>query len=78
MQALEWLSSVLQPDATKEELRRPHRCVVTWGGFTFRCVVNSLSTKYTMIDTDGTPLRATCTVKLKEADVVSAAKGGGK
>jgi hypothetical protein len=27
-----------------------------------------------MIGSDGTPLRATCTVKLKEADVATAAK----
>ena len=40
----------------------------------FRCVIESLSTKYTMFDDKGAPLRATCTVKLKEADVVSMGK----
>jgi len=77
---LEQLASVIDSESTDENKRRPHRCLVLWGTAmpTFRCVIESLSTKYTMIDTDGTPLRATCTVKLKEADVVSAAKGGGK
>jgi hypothetical protein len=73
---LEQLASVINPTG-KEEERRPHLCVVAWGqkGMpTFRCVIESLSTKYTMIGSDGTPLRATCTVKLKEADVVTVAK----
>ena len=74
---LETLASVIQPGALKEDLRRPHRCVVTYGKTidSFRCVIESLSTKYTMFDDGGNPLRATCTVKLKEADVVSMAKG---
>jgi len=75
--ALETLSSVWKPNSKKENERRPHLCVVTWGqrGLpSFRCVIESLSTKYTMFSPDGVPLRATCTVKLKEADVVSMAK----
>ena len=80
---LEKLASVIDPTATDENKRRPHLCVVVWGKAgmpTFRCVIESLSTKYTMMSSDGVPLRATCTVKLKEADVVSAASssGGGK
>ena len=73
---LETLASVIQPGALKEDLRRPHRCVVTYGKTidSFRCVIESLSTKYMMFDDGGNPLRATCTVKLKEADVVSMAK----
>ncbi|HTR49774.1 MAG TPA: hypothetical protein VMJ10_03640 [Kofleriaceae bacterium] len=76
VKALEWLTSVLQPDAQQEALRRPHRCVAVWGNdISFRCVINSLQTKYTMFSSSGTPLRATCTVKLMEADVVSISKG---
>jgi hypothetical protein len=73
---LETLASVIEPGSPEEDKRRPHRCVCTWGTTldSFRCVIESLSTKYTMFDTDGTPLRATCTVKLKEADVVSMGK----
>jgi hypothetical protein len=72
---LETLASVRVPGSQKEDERRPHRCVVTWGGVLtdFRCVIESLSTKYTMFSSDGKPLRATGVVKLKEADVVSMA-----
>jgi hypothetical protein len=73
------LASVWKPGSTKENERRPHRCVVNWGSTvsSFRCVIESVSTKYTMFTDDGTPVRATCTVKLKEADVVSMATEGG-
>lgn len=78
IQQLETLSSVRDPTSTSEEMRRPHRCVATWGGTlpSFRCVIESLSTTYTMFGDDGTPLRATCTVTLKEADVVSMGASG--
>ncbi|HEX4416373.1 MAG TPA: hypothetical protein VH165_00680 [Kofleriaceae bacterium] len=72
---LNQMASVIQPDSTDENLRRPHLCVCSWGSTVdnFRCVIESLSTKYTMFSDAGVPLRATCTVKLKEADVVSKA-----
>jgi hypothetical protein len=81
---LNWMASVLDPKAADESQRRPHLCVVTWGTMfpsaqKFKCVIESLSVKYTMFSDQGVPLRATCTVKLKEADTVSAAKpSGGK
>ena len=70
------MASVLTPGSKDENQRRPHMCVVKWGATipSFRCVIESLSTKYTMFSDAGVPLRATCTVKLKEADVVSMAK----
>lgn len=70
---LQQLASVIDPKSSDENKRRPHHCVVTWGGTLppFECVIESLSTKYTMFSTDGMPLRATCTVKLKEAKAVS-------
>ncbi len=73
------LASVIDPASDSEDKRRPHRCVVKWGSTvkSFRCVIESVSTKYTMFTDDGTPVRATCTVKLKEADVVSMAKSEG-
>jgi hypothetical protein len=76
---LEHLASVRKPGSTKEDDRRPHWCVADWGNSlrAFRCVIESLSTKYTMFDNEGNPLRATCTVKLKEADSVKAGKPGG-
>jgi len=74
---LEKLASVRKPGSSKEDDRRPHHCMVAWGTTLrgFKCVIESLSTKYTMFDMGGRPLRATCTVKLKEADSVKA-KGG--
>ncbi len=75
---LETLASVIKPGSLIADERRPHMCVVKYGATikAFKCVIESLSTKYSMFDNTGTPLRATCTVKLKEADVVSAAKAG--
>jgi len=58
------------PEDPDEQKRRPHHCIISWGegGLpSFQCVIESLSTKYSMFSTDGDPLRATCTVKLKEA-----------
>lgn len=71
---LEHMTSVFRPGDPDETKRRPHHCVVAWGGVSFRCVIESLSTKYTMFDREGNPLRATCTVKLKEADDVKGKK----
>jgi hypothetical protein len=73
------MASVMEPGSTDENKRRPHRCVVKWGATipTFRCVIESLSTKYTMFSDAGVPLRATCTVKLKEADSVKMAASDG-
>lgn len=68
------LATVMKPDSPNEQERRPHHCVVSWGAKglpKFECVIESLSTKYSMFSTDGEPLRATCTVKLKEAKMKS-------
>jgi len=74
IQALEKMSSVQDSEvpARQQDKRRPHHCIVTWGDSRvgmrpFRCVIESLSVKYTKWDHGGMPLRATCTVKLKEA-----------
>jgi len=77
---LNTLASPRKPGKVKEDERRPHLCMVTWGETVekFTCVIESLSTKYTMFSDKGVPLRATCTVKLKEANVLSMAKEDGK
>ena len=70
---LEKLAAVRDSKSKKEGMRRPHHCVVSWGDRglpKFKCVIESLSTKYTMFSSEGKPLRATCTVKLREADKV--------
>jgi len=57
--------------------RRPQLCVAVWGNQSMRCVVTSVATKLTMFATDGSPLRATCTVVLKEVDVIAMMKADG-
>lgn len=67
---LETMSSVRDPDSKIEAMRRPHYCLVAWGerGMKpFRCVITSFAVRYTIFDSDGTPLRAVCTVELSEA-----------
>jgi uncharacterized protein (DUF736 family) len=79
---LEKLATVRQPNSSQDEMRRPHHCVVTWGTVMgggdnkFRCVIEQISTKYTMFSPEGVPLRATVTLKLKEAERVSMAASG--
>lgn len=47
--------------------KRPPQCMFKWGTFPpFKGVIENLSIKYTMFFADGTPCRATATVKLKE------------
>jgi hypothetical protein len=77
---LEKLAAVRDPTSKDDMKRRPHHCVVVWDNVLprFECVIENLSTKYSMFDSDGTPLRATCTVKLKEAKIVDKKQGGGK
>ena len=67
--SLEKMSSVRDPSSDDDEERRPHFCIVVWGEDipNFRCVIEGLVVKYTMFDTRGMPLRAVCSVKLKEA-----------
>jgi contractile injection system tube protein len=76
--ALEEMSSARDPESDDEEERRPHYCVVVWGEDmpSFRCVIEGLAVKYSMFDTRGKPLRAICTVKLKEARLRSSAAAG--
>ena len=51
--------------------RHPQACVAVWGSQSLRCVVVSVASKLSMFDASGEPLRATCTVVLKETDVVA-------
>lgn len=79
---LEKLATVREPNSSEDDKRRPHHCVVVWGTVMgggdnkFKCVIEQISTKYTMFSQDGIPLRATVTLKLKEAERVSMASGG--
>jgi len=53
-----------------EEKKRPPICTFVWGQKfpPFKCVIESLSIKYTLFLADGTPVRAECSLQLKEAD----------
>ena len=46
---------------------RPPLVMFSWGGFTFKGVVESLSLRYTMFLPDGKPCRATANISIKEA-----------
>lgn len=78
---LDKLSSPRDYGSTIEAMRRPHMCVVLWGegGLPrMRCVIENVSTKYVMWNENGKPLRAICTVSLKEMrlDATELAKQG--
>lgn len=82
IQDLKLLASPMKPDSKDDDLRRPPYCVVVWGDGTdglkmprFRCVIESMTIKYTAWDTTGTVLRATVTLALKAADPVVKARG---
>lgn len=57
-------------------LHRPPRVLVSWGALKFQGVVESVNQRFTMFASDGTPVRATLTMKLREArEAVEQAKG---
>jgi hypothetical protein len=73
LEALEKLAKIRVPGSTKDEEKRPHHCVLVFGmvyAKPFKCVIESLSTKLTMFNPAGLPIRATVNLKLKEADSV--------
>lgn len=49
-----------------EEVPRPPLVLFIWGGFSFAGVVESLSQKYTMFLSNGAPVRAECSLKMKK------------
>ena len=62
------LLQVIDAESTDEALRRPPLVELRWGTEPpFRGVVESMSTKLTMFLADGTPVRATCAIKMMEA-----------
>ena len=62
-----------------DKKKRPPMCIFLWGkNFpSFMGVIESLSTKYSMFMPDGTPVRATCTVKMKQADKLTVGSADG-
>lgn len=47
-------------------LHRPPICTFVWGSFLFRAVVERVSGRFTLFLSNGTPVRATLSVSLKE------------
>jgi hypothetical protein len=61
------LALVQEPDGT-EDKKRPPKVSVKWGKLPeLQGVIESLSTNYTMFTPDGTPVRASCRVTVREA-----------
>ncbi|RLI79449.1 peptidoglycan-binding protein [Archaeoglobales archaeon] len=48
------------------ETHAPPVCLFVWGSFMFPCVIERVTKKFTMFLSDGTPVRATLNVTLKE------------
>jgi nucleoid-associated protein YgaU len=44
----------------------PPICLFIWGGFIFQCIIERVTKRYTMFLSDGTPVRASLNVTLKE------------
>ena len=66
-------------EPSKESEARAPQAIFTWSRrFNFEGVLDSLSVKYTLFMPDGTPVRATATVKITEAGKASIKKGGAK
>lgn len=68
------LSLAMVMDANgPENKRRPTRVKILWGTSlpAFEGVIESIGTKYTMFLPNGTPVRAICSVKVKEASRAS-------
>jgi hypothetical protein len=60
---------------TDKQKYRPPTILFVWGRFVFKGVIESLSQKYTMFLSDGTPVRAECALKMR--NVLDAAVDSG-
>ncbi len=54
-----------KPTPQEKKALRPPVILFIWGRFTFKGVIESLSQKYTMFLSDGTPVRAECALKIR-------------
>lgn len=72
-----YLTNPLIPDQNDTKKKRPPKVKFTWGGFNVTCVVESVNTTFLMFSEGGNPVRARCTVKLKEYEVKDFEAGSG-
>ncbi len=49
------------------ELHRPPLLLASWGSLKFKGVVESINHRFTMFSSEGLPVRATCTLSLRQA-----------
>jgi hypothetical protein len=61
--------------AKQKQAQRPPVILFVWGSFTFKGVIESLGQKYTMFLSDGTPVRADATLKIRNVMDVFDADG---
>ncbi len=55
-----------QGEPAEQDKKRPPALHFQWGTFEMKCVIESVNTTYLMFATDGTAVRARCSVKLKQ------------
>ena len=78
IEKLEQLTLIRDAESTDPQKLRPPHVRFLWGSFPgFLGVVASLSVKYTMFFSDGTPCRATASIKMTQADQLRAKKQSG-
>src|SRR5262245_2627193 len=66
-----FVAKLEQLAAVDPATKRPPLVQFTWGSFPpFRGAIEKLDVRYTLFLPDGTPVRATCNVKIKEATVL--------
>jgi hypothetical protein len=63
----EHTEKIMQLALVDADKHRPPLVMFSWGGFTFKGVVESLNLRYTMFLSDGKPCRATANLSIKEA-----------
>jgi hypothetical protein len=59
-----------------DDKKRPPLCSFIWGKFVFQGVVESLTQKFTMFLSNGTPVRCEATLKMKKASSAVTGKSG--
>lgn len=62
------VTSLLNSDGSTQA---PPILLFSWGGFNFKCVLESVGQRFTMFLEDGTPARATLTVSFKEYEEIN-------
>ncbi|MBK9370582.1 MAG: hypothetical protein IPN01_30525 [Deltaproteobacteria bacterium] len=62
-----FLTNPTIPDGGDTKKKRPPKINFIWGGFNIACVIESVSTTFLMFSEVGNPVRARCTVKLKDS-----------